>query len=157
MSDNDRAKRNEVFGGNEGPTGHAPGMPTRNVMKDDFGLDIPVDIVPLPSRGVVYPVDSPMHGKDTVSIRAMTAREEDILTSRALIKNGTVISELLKSCIVDDGFEPMNMLTGDRNALMTALRITGYGAEYNVEVNCPACGERSKQSFNLAARPGELP
>jgi len=154
MSDNnDRAKRNEVFGSSGGPTGHAPGMPTRNVMKDDFGLDIPVDVVPLPSRGVVYPVDSGMHGKETVSIRAMTAREEDILTSRALIKNGTVISELLKSCIVDEGFIPGNMLTGDRNALMTALRITGYGAEYTVEVNCPACGERSKQDFNLAELP----
>ena len=154
MSDNsDRAKRNEVFGSGNGPTGHAPGMPTRNVMKDDFGLDIPVDIVPLPSKGVVCPVDSAMYGKETVSIRAMTAREEDILTSRALIKNGTVISELLKSCIVDEGFEPMNMLTGDRNALMTALRITGYGAEYSVEVNCPACSERSKQDFNLAELP----
>ena len=94
-----------------------------------------------------------MYGKETVSIRAMTAREEDILTSRALIKNGTVISELLKSCIVDEGFEPMDMLTGDRNALMTALRITGYGAEYSVEVNCPACSERSKQDFNLAELP----
>ena len=153
MSNNDdRAKRNEVF---SGPTGRAPNqaIPSRDVMRDDFGFEIPVDVVPLPSKGIVYPVDSSMHGKETVSIRAMTAREEDILTSKALIKKGTVISELLKSCIVDDGFDPMAMLTGDRNALMTALRITGYGQEYKVEVTCPSCSERSKQDFNL----GELP
>ena len=156
MSDNDsndRAKRNEIFGQDGSPPGHSSGIPTRNVMRDDFGLEIPVDTVPLPSRGICYPVDSPMHGKETVQIRAMTAREEDILTSRALIKNGTVISELLKSCIVEEGWDPMSMLTGDRNALMTALRITGYGSEYRVEVNCPSCGERSKQDFDLAQLP----
>jgi hypothetical protein len=70
-----------------------------------------------------------------------------------LIKKGTVISHLLKSCMVDKNINPDTMLAGDRNAVMTALRITGYGAEYNVEVDCPACSERSKQSFNLTELP----
>ena len=145
MSDTpDRSKRNEIF--TDGP-GHAvlitnvphASMPTSNVMKDDFGFEIPVETVPLPSNGVTYPVDSPMHLAETVQIRAMTAREEDILTSKALIKQGTVITHLLKSCIVSPGFDPDDMLTGDRNAIMTALRITGYGKDYKVEVDCPAC------------------
>jgi hypothetical protein len=42
------------------------------------------------------------------------------------------------------------MLSGDRNALMIALRITGYGADYNVEAECPACNTKSKQTFNLS-------
>jgi len=146
-----RDKKNEVF--TEGTQPGNPLMPTRNVLKDDFNLEIPVQNVPLPSGGVIYPVDSGMHGKEEVSIKAMTAREEDILTSRALIKKGTVISELLKSAIMDEGFDPEILLSGDRNALMTALRVTGYGSEYNVEVDCPACSQRTKQSFNL----GELP
>ena len=145
-----RGKKNEVFsdGNNSNPL-----MPSRNVLKDDFGLDIPVQAVPLPSRGIIYPVDSGMHGKEEVSIKAMTAREEDILTSRALIKKGTVITELLKSSIAEDGFDPDMLLSGDRNALMTALRVTGYGTTYSVEVDCPACSTRTKQEFNL----GELP
>ena len=145
-----RGKKNEVFsdGKNSNPL-----MPSRNVLKDDFGLDIPVQSVPLPSRGVIYPVDSGMHGKDEVAIKAMTAREEDILTSRALIKKGTVITELLNSAIVDEGFDPDVLLSGDRNALMTALRVTGYGTDYKVEVDCPACGARTKQQFNLAELP----
>ena len=152
MSDNDRSKRNEVFtGGQNTPPAH--GMGSSNVMKDDFGFEIPVETVPLPSRGITYPIDSPMHGKETLQIRAMTAREEDILTSKALIKKGTVISELLKSCIVDKGIDPDELLSGDRNAVMTALRITGYGTGYHVEVDCPACAERSKQEFNLAELP----
>lgn len=119
-------------------------------MKDDFGFEIPVEAVPLPSRGVVYPPDSPLHNQETVEVRAMTAREEDILTSRALIKKGTVITELIKSCLVDKRIDVSKMLSGDRNALMVALRITGYGADYNVEVDCPACSTKSKQTFNLS-------
>ena len=152
MSDtNDQRPRNEVF---TGPSNTNPqGLPSSNVMRDDFNFEVPVEQVPLPSRGITYPAESPMHGKESVSIRAMTAREEDILTSKALIKKGTVISELLRSCVVDNGFEPDVMLTGDRNALMVALRVTGYGVEYKVEVDCPACGTRSKQEFNLAELP----
>jgi hypothetical protein len=119
-------------------------------MKDDFGFEIPVESIPLPSRGAVYPPESPLHGKETVEVRAMTAREEDILTSRALIKKGTVITELIKSCLVDKRIDVPSMLSGDRNALMVALRVTGYGADYNVEVECPACQSKSKQVFNLS-------
>lgn len=145
-----RSEKNSVF---TGPAGVQPGMPTRNVMKDDFGFEIPVETVPLPSRGVTYPKDHALAGVETVEIRAMTAREEDILTSKALIKKGTVITHLLKSCLINKDIDPDNMLAGDRNAIMTALRITGYGADYRVEVDCPACGERSKQNFNLAELP----
>jgi len=146
-TENDGPSRSEIFGQMKGA------MPTRNVMKDDFGFDIPVETVPLPSGGKTYASDSPLHGRDTLEIRAMTAREEDILTSKALIKKGTVITHLIKSCLIDKSIEPDNMLAGDRNALMVALRVTGYGTKYSVEVNCPACSERSKQDFNL----GELP
>jgi len=151
VSDKERSERNTVFTGGNSPNPH--GMSASNVMKDDFGFEIPVETVPLPSNGITYPVDSPMHGKETLQIRAMTAREEDILTSKALIKKGTVITHLLKSCIVEDGVNPDELLSGDRNAVMTALRITGYGTGYHVEVDCPACGERSKQEFNLAELP----
>ncbi len=139
--------RSEIFGSMKAT------MPSRNVMKDDFGFEIPVETIPLPSGGKCYDVEHPLHGQSTVEIRAMTAREEDILTSKALIKKGTVISHLLKSCMIDKRVNPDTMLAGDRNAIMVALRVTGYGADYRVEVDCPACGERSKQAFNL----GELP
>ena len=147
-----KRKNNDVFAGGSPEAKNWQG-PVGNIMKDDFGLDIPVESVPLPSNGLTYPTNHPLHGATTIDIRAMTAREEDILTSKALIKKGTVISELLRSCIIDKRVNPDDLLLGDWNAIMTALRITGYGSDYNVEVNCPACGERSKQDFNLAALP----
>lgn len=142
--------RNAIFsqGGADGPSA---AMPRRNVMLEDFGYEVPVEAVPLPSGGVTYAPNSVLHGRDTVEIRAMTAKEEDILTSRALIKKGTVISHLLNNCIVTPGANADTMLSGDRNAVMVALRITGYGSGYSVEVSCPSCGEKSKHEFDLSA------
>ena len=143
--------RNTVFAhDNDGPIGPSAAMPRRNVMLEDFGYEVPVELVPLPSGGVTYSPSSVLHGRESVEIRAMTAKEEDILTSRALIKKGTVISHLLNNCIITQGANADMMLSGDRNAVMVALRITGYGSGYNVEVGCPSCGEKSKQEFDLS-------
>jgi len=157
MSD-DRDTKNAVFSQGQPPVpaGVDPRMPRQTAvekMKADFGLDIPQELVPLPSLGKVYPPDSPAHGLETIEIKAMTAREEDILTSRALLKKGTVISELIKSCIVNRAIDPLSLLSGDRNALMVAIRITGYGPDYNVELECGECGVKSPHAFDLAALP----
>ena len=104
-----RSENSEIFKG-DGPARHSAGMPTRNVMRDDFGFEIPVETVPLPSKGVTYTEDNPLYGAETIDIRAMTAREEDILTSKALIKKGTVITHLLKSCMVNKSINPDLML-----------------------------------------------
>ncbi len=149
MSD-DRESRNEVFTANEARNA---GFQTRSVMGDDFGFEIPVETVPLPSGGKTYPQSSPLYNAEVVQIKAMTAKEEDILTSKALIKKGTVIETLVKSCLIDKSINVDDMLSGDRNALMTAIRITGYGADYQVDVECPACSERSKQNFDLSELP----
>ncbi len=124
-----------------------------NVMIDDFGIDIPVESVPLPSRGVIYSTEGVLFGKETLDIKPMTAKEEDILTSRAYIKNGTVISKLIESCLVNKTINCDNLISGDRNALMIALRITGYGADYTLEVSCPECGKNNKSTFDLSQLP----
>jgi len=128
-----------------------PAMPRRDVMRDDFGWEVPVESVPLPSRGAVYPKGSFFHGRETIEIRAMTAREEDILTSRALMKKGTIINELIRSCMVDKGGDPSELIAGDRNALMISIRITGYGSEYRVEATCEKCGQRGPYTFDLGS------
>ena len=150
-----KRKNNDVLTGGSPEGSMAAGWTGQrgDVLRDEFGLEIPVENIPLPSKGKVYPPDHPLHMADTVQIRAMTAREEDILTSKALIKKGTVITELIRSCLIDKRIDPNDMILGDRNAVMVALRITGYGADYNIEVGCPSCGERSKQAFNLAELP----
>ena len=93
----------------------------------------PTEEVSLPSKGLIYPVDNPL-SKGVVEMKYMTAKEEDILTNEAYIKKGTVIDKLLKSLIVT----PINygdLIIGDKNALLIAARVLGYGKDYSVKFN----------------------
>lgn len=125
-------------------------LQTHNVMKDDFGWEVPIEVVPIPSEGKVYPQDSPLYGKNCLEIKAMTAQEEDILASRALIMQGTVITNLLQSCLLDKTVSTREMLLGDRNALMVSIRITGYGTTYRAEASCPECSATNMYAFDLS-------
>jgi hypothetical protein len=91
-------------------------------------LKLPTEMVSLPSKGLLYPKESPLSSGE-VEMKYMTAKEEDILTNSNFIKNGTVVDKLLQSLIVT----PINyddLLIGDKNAILIAARILGYGAEY---------------------------
>ena len=59
----------------------------------------PTEEVELPSKGLLYPKDSAL-ASGKVTMKYMTAREEDILTNQNYIQNGTVIDKLLQSLIV---------------------------------------------------------
>ena len=88
----------------------------------------PTEEVTLPSKGLIYPADNPL-SKGVLEMKYMTAKEEDILTNETYIKNGTVIDKLLKSLIIT----PINyndLVVGDKNAIMIAARVLGYGKDY---------------------------
>jgi len=89
----------------------------------------PTEVVELPSKGYFYFEGHPL-SSGKVEVKYMTAKEEDILTSQNLIKQGTAIDTLLKSLIVDKSVNMDDMLIGDKNAIMIAARILGYGKEY---------------------------
>jgi hypothetical protein len=125
----------------------------QNVIKEEFGWEVPVESVPIPSRGIIYDPDTTLYNRQTVPIKAMTAHEEDILSSQAFIKDGTVIDQLIKSCITDKTFSVDSLTIGDRNAIMVAIRITGYGSDYNVKTTCQNCSNKANQKFNLANLP----
>jgi len=90
----------------------------------------PTEIVDLPSKGYFYPETSPL-SSGKVELKYMTAKEEDILTSQNLIKEGTVIDILLQSLIVNKDIKVEDLLIGDKNAIMVAARILGYGKDYD--------------------------
>ena len=121
--------------------------------KRELGVEIAVDLVPLPSKGKVYPAGHPLHMVESVEYRAMTAKEEDILMSQALIKRGTVITELIKSCLIDRSIDVQTLLSGDRNALMIAIRASGYGNIYAPSYQCPQCEFKNELEVDLNSLP----
>ena len=89
----------------------------------------PTEFVDLPSKGHFY-IDGHPLSSGKVELKYMTAKEEDILTSQNLIKQGKVIDVLLQSLIVDKKIKLDDLLIGDKNAIMVAARILGYGKKY---------------------------
>ena len=89
----------------------------------------PTEMVELPSKGLVYPKDNPL-SSGKVEMKYMTAKEEDILTNQNYIKDGSVLDRLLKALIVSKKVNYDDLIVGDKNAIMIAARILGYGSDY---------------------------
>ena len=119
------------------------------VQSGGFSFVVPTEFVDLPSLGRFYPEQHPLHNKDSIEIKQMTAKEEDILTSRSLLKKGVAIDRLIESLIVDKSIDPKTLLMGDRNAIIIASRVSGYGNDYSTEVSCPSCDTKQTYSFDL--------
>lgn len=96
----------------------------------DSKFKLPTETVELPSKGLLYPEDSPL-ASGKIEMKYMTAKEEDILTNQNYINNGTVIDKLLKSLIVTEGVKYEDLLIGDKNAIMMAARVLSYGKDYS--------------------------
>lgn len=94
---------------------------------------LPTETVDLPSKGLLYPQDNPL-SSGQIEMKYMTAKEEDILTNQSYIQNGTVIDKLLQSLIVSK-VDYNDLLIGDKNALLIASRILGYGKDYKFTQN----------------------
>ncbi len=92
-------------------------------------LKFPTETVELPSKGLIYPEDHPLRsGK--VEIKYMTAKEEDILTNSNYIDKGIVLDKLLES-LVQTKVDLKETSVGDKNAILIACRILGYGKKYD--------------------------
>jgi len=89
----------------------------------------PTEVIELPSKGLIYPEDNPL-SKGEVEIKYMTAKEEDILTNQNYIAKGTVLDKLLESMVVSK-IKIKDLIVGDKNALLVAARVLGYGKNYS--------------------------
>jgi len=112
----------------------------------------PTEIIDLPSRGLIYPTDNPL-SSGKVEMKYMTAKEEDILTTQSYIKDGSVLDRLFQSLIVSNGegvaIKYVDLVVGDKNAIMIAARVLGYGKDYEVEVTDPFTGNKQKETIDL--------
>jgi len=126
-----------------------PSMEEQPKAVDLMSFVAPTQFVELPSKGKYYPEGHPLHGKETIEIKFMTAKEEDILASQELIKKGVVLDRLIKSIVVDKRVSPDDMLLGDKTAIMYAARISAYGPEYHTKYFCRSCSNAIEHTFDL--------
>ena len=95
--------------------------------------DFPTEEIELPSKGLIYPTENPL-SSGKVTMKYMTAKEEDILTNQSYIQNGTVLDKLFQKLIVSK-INYNDLIVGDKNAIMVAARILGYGKDYTFDYN----------------------
>ncbi len=109
----------------------------------------PTEVINLPSKGWFYPSESRL-SLGTIELKMMTAKDEDILTSRNLIEKNIVLDKLLESLIVDKAIAPEELFNCDRNAILFAVRRLAYGDNYDVQITCGKCGKDGAHSIDLA-------
>jgi len=117
-------------------------------MAENKKYDFPTEIITLPSEGLGYTKESPL-AKGEIEIKYMTAKEEEILASQNLIKKGVVLDMLFESIIADKSINPDDILIGDKNAIVLATRILGYGPDYKIEFTNDE-GEKEQISIDLS-------
>lgn len=112
----------------------------------------PTEIVDLPSKGLIYSKENPL-SSGKVEMKYMTAKEEDILTTQSYIKDGSVLDRLFQSLIVSNGegapIKYVDLTTGDKNSVMIAARVLGYGKDYKVEVDDPYSDNKQEEVIDL--------
>lgn len=113
----------------------------------------PTEYVDLPSKGKLYPVGHPLRDKNSIEIKQMTAKEEDILTSESYIKKGIVLEKFLESILVDKNIKSEDLSVSDRSAVFLSARILAYGPEYKVFVTCPKCSKQNELVYDLIQHP----
>lgn len=125
------------------PAGPAATAPVKQEVK------FPTEVISLPSKGWFYPPENRL-SIGTIELKMMTAKEEDILTSRNLIEKNLVLDKLLESVIVDRSVNPEDLFNCDRNAIFFAVRRLAYGDNYDVQITCGRCGKDSPNSIDLS-------
>jgi len=134
---------------NQRRLGHGPAhQPSPPAPVAEMAFTAPTEFVELPSRGEFYTEDHPLYKQETVEIKFMTAKDEDILTSEALLKKGLAVDRLLDSLLVAD-VDPASLLVGDRSAILIAARASAYGSDYKVSIRCSGCQTENEFVFDL--------
>ena len=143
------SRNKERTGAQIADTSPPPQVMQQDAAVEGFSFVVPTEFVELPSQGKYYPDGHPLHGVTSIEIKQMTAKEEDILTSRTLLKKGVALDRVIQNIIVNKNINPDSLLVGDRNAIVIACRVSGYGNDYTTKVTCPNCTESEDYSFNL--------
>jgi len=143
------SRNRDRVGGTQNKNVEGPPPAAMQDNSEGFSFVVPTEFVELPSEGKYYPEGHPLRGQDSIEIKQMTAKEEDILTSKTLLKKGVALDRVIQNLIVNKNINAANLLIGDRNAIIIAIRKSGYGSEYSTKVTCPSCRVTQEYLFDL--------
>ena len=133
----------------EQPTPPQPAMPQHAPSPFAASFVVPTEYVDLPTSGLFYPQESPLYNIESLEIKNMTAREEDILGNQDFISRGIVLDKLIESILIDKSVSVKDLADIDKVAILVTARKSGYGNSYDKKLTCPECGEESIYTHSL--------
>ena len=125
------------------------GLNTQTQYQQPKSYPFPTEIITLPSKGLCYPESNPL-SKGEITVKLMTAKEEDILTSPTLIRKGIQLDKLLEAIVVEPGVNINDLVIGDKNAILISSRILAFGTDYQVKINDPFINEEVDTTIDLS-------
>lgn len=113
--------------------------------KGNYNPEAAFDVIPLPSKGEGY--------KDKIakmSVAYLTAYDENMIVSPNLYRDNLILDYILEEKLLSKEIQPMDLLEGDREAIILFLRATGYGNEYPITATDEATGKEFDAVIDLS-------
>ena len=113
--------------------------------KGTYSPEAAFDVIPLPSKGEGY--------KDKISkasVAYLTAYDENMIVSPNLYRDNLILDYILQEKLLSQEIEPMDLLEGDREAIILFLRASGYGNEYPISVTDEETGKEFEAVVDLS-------
>lgn len=111
---------------------------------NDIPQDAAYDIIPLPSNGECYATKM-----KKACVSYLTAYDENIIVSPNAYKDNAIFDILLKRKVFNNTIDVMDMVDGDREALILFLRIAGFGNEYPITATDNKTGKQFNTIIDL--------
>ena len=113
--------------------------------KGNYNPEAAFDVIPLPSKGEGY--------KDKIakmSVAYLTAYDENMIVSPNLYRDNLILDYILQEKLLSKEIDPMDLLEGDRDAIILFLRASGYGNEYPITATDEATGKEFDAVVDLS-------
>jgi hypothetical protein len=113
--------------------------------KGNYNPEAAFDVIPLPSKGEAY--------KDKIakmSVAYLTAYDENMIVSPNLYRDNLILDYILEEKLLSKEIQPIDLLEGDREAIILFLRATGYGNEYPITATDEATGKEFDAMVDLS-------
>jgi hypothetical protein len=113
--------------------------------KGEYNPEAAFDVIPLPSKGEGY--------KDKISkasVAYLTAYDENMIVSPNLYRDNLILDYLIQEKLLSKEIEPMDLLEGDRDAIILFLRASGYGNEYPITATDEETGKEFDTIVDLS-------
>lgn len=113
--------------------------------KGSYNPEATFDVIPLPSKGEAY-----ADKIAKMSVAYLTAYDENMIVSPNLYRDNLILDYILQEKLLSKEIDPMDLLEGDRDAIILFLRASGYGNEYPITATDEATGKEFEAIVDLS-------